>query len=474
MSFARSTLWTMMQRYIPSIIHILSTLIITRMLLPSDFGEVALVVTFYQISILLVSSGLGEGLMYRTHNTETTYSTVFFLNLIIAVILYLILFLFSNQIASFYGIERISILTKVIGVNIIVYALSYIQKIQFQIGGRFKKLAIAALVSSIVGSVIGIVLAYCGFGVWAIVIQTVLINLIEMLLLWIYSSWKPLFVFSWEEVKAIIPYSIRILLNNIVTTIYDNLYSLVLGKVYNSKTLGYYNRMQTVVYFTTTNFAYSIEMVFFPLLCTRKDNIKDLTQAYEKLIRMATFFVFPLLCLLIVLAKPVIVLVLTENWIGGVEILQLLSTAFLMVPVIYINNSYLKILGKTDVLFYTNLIKKAIGVIILLVSITYNIRVVCYGIILYYVLDASISILCVKKYLGVQCFSQISFVLPNITINLICMVLAGAISPLITNDFLKVMACSSVFLLLMLLLNKVCSTKEMSLLSVVIKQIRNK
>jgi len=418
-NIVHSTVWSLTERYIPSLIQIVSTLVIARLLTPKDFGEVAIVTTFIQVANLIVASGFYEALIYRVDNSRVLYSSVFYTNLFFAFVLYLILILFANPIAIFYGIPRLSVLIKVIGLNIIIYSFSYIQRIIFAIHINFRTTAVISFFCSIIGVTVGIILAFKGFGVWAIVFQSLVINLIQTLFLWIFSKWRPSLSFSFNELKPVVPYASKILFNNFIQVIYDNLYSLVLGKAFNAKILGYYNRMQTVVYYTTTNFMYSIESVFFPILCKDKENEDYLLNSYEKLLRISTFLTFPILVCLIALGKPLIIFILTEKWLGGLEMLKILSLAFLFVPVIYINNSFLKIKNKTNVLFKASIVKKVLGVVILFVSVSFSVRMVCYGILLYYFLDAIISMVCSQIFLKISIFSQIHYISYNILANLV-------------------------------------------------------
>jgi len=433
----KATLWSIGQRYVPTLIHIIATLIITRMITPDDFGEVALVTTFCQIASLAVASGFGEGLMYRVNNSQAMYSSVFFFNVGVALILYLLLVSLSGFIAGFYEMPRLGILVKVSCLNIIIYSLSYIQKIQKQMAIDFKSLAFISLIASILGSIIGISMAYIGYGVWSIVFLTLSINFIEMLLLWFSSKWKPTFTFSWIELKTIIPYSSKILFNNFIQIFYDNIYSLVIGKFFNAKSLGYFNRMQTVVYYTTTNFMYSIESVFFPILCKKKESEQDIENSYEMLLKFTVFVAFPVLVILVSLAEPIVVFVLTEKWKGGTIVLRLISIAYLFVPVIYMNNSFLKIKNRTDILFYGNIVKKCVGVGILLITVFQSFIAVCYGVIAYYAIDAAISMYCTHQYLGIKVTKQISCLKNSIIINIILCILLFFISSLETSNFAK-------------------------------------
>jgi O-antigen/teichoic acid export membrane protein len=440
------------------------------MILPSDYGEVALVLTFNQIANLFVQSGLGDGLIYNAKNSRKMYSTVFFLNISIALILYLLIVAFSGAVSNFYEIPRLAVLMKVVCLNIVIFSLSYVQRCILIIDLEFKKYATISLISSIIGSTIGIVLAFRGFGIWALVLMTLSINTIDLLQLWIRSKWKPSFAFSIKEISHILPYSIRIMLNNLLQTIYDNIYSLVIGKVYNTKSLGYYNRMQTVTYFTTTNLLYSIESVFFPVLSKRKDEV-DLSVSYEKLFRFSLFLSLPILVILIALAKPIIVLILTSNWIGGVPYLQLTAIAFLFVPILYVNNLFLKIANHTKALFYSNLIKKIIGITILIALIRYDILVLCAGIVGYYCLDSLISMICVAKYVKIPFLKQFSFMRNNILMNGVCFVLVWYIEKTINNILMSAFWGVASYFLVYFLMAFIFKTEEWSLLRIVISRL---
>lgn len=436
-----SALWSLLSRYLPNLIQIISTLIIARLVTPGEFGEVAIITTFIQIANLLIASGFSEALIYKVNNSQKLYSTVFYLNILLSLLLYIILYIFSDNIADFYSIDRLGILTKVVGLNVIIYSFTYIQRVLYTLNINFKTPALITLIASVCGSSVGLFLAFKGYGVWAIVYQTLSINGIQLLLFWILSEWRPGFSFSVKELMAIIPYSSKILFNNIAGVFYDNIYSLVLGKVFSAKTLGYYNRMQTVVFFTTTNFMYAIECVFYPALCRKRESRAHIIESYEKLIRLSTFIAFPILIIMISLGKSIIMILLTEKWMGGLQILQLVSVAYLFIPIIYINNSFLKILNRPNLLFYTGVLTKIIGLVILVVTINYNITVVCYGIIAYYIINALVSMVCTRFVVKITLIKQIGFILPNILLNIVLYFIIVCISPFIIGDFTKVFVC---------------------------------
>ena len=463
----------MTQRYLPTVIQIVATLIITRMILPSDYGEVALVTSFNQIATLFVSAGFGEALMFRGNNTGKQYSSIFFFNLLIALFIYFLFFITSPFIAQYYEIPRLSLLCKVLFINIILFSLSYIQRIHYQIDLQFKPLAFISLVAAIVGSTVGITMAYKGMSIWSIVVLTLSINFVETILLWMKSKWHPSKWFSFQDVKELFPYSMKLLLNSCIQTIYDNIYSLVIGKSLGSKPLGFFNRMQTVVYFTTTNYMYSIESAFFPLICKNKEEDSHVKASYEKLLRVSFMSAIFILLLLILFAKQIVVLILTEKWIEGVPVLRDVAIGFLFVPISYINNSFLKIKNKPKVLLYSNIIKKAIGFTILAITVAkHDLHFICLGFIAYYVIDAIISSLCVKIFLNYNISFQIKCILNTIIIGLISSSLALFTSNFILSLFLSLLVGAVVLFVTFLLLNILFNTEELRLVKDILRGLK--
>jgi teichuronic acid exporter len=443
-SIVKSILWSLLERYLPNIIQIISTIIIARLITPQEFGEVALITVFIQIASLIIASGFAETLIQRVKNTNTLYSTVFYLNLLFSVLLYCILFLLSKHIAIFYEINRLESLTKLVGLNIILYSFTYIQRVFYVIDGNFKTPAFVVLISALFGSITGILLAFKGYGVWSLVYQTLLINFIQVIIFWTINFWRPNFVFSTKELILILPNSSKILFNNIIQVLYDNLYTLVIGKAFSSKTLGFYNRIQTLVFFTTTNFMYAIETVFYPILCKKNDNINKIKESYEILLRISTYISFPVLVVLISLGEPLITIILSSKWIPSLQILKLISTAYLFIPIIYINNSFLKILNRSDLLLISGFLKKGIGILILFITIRFGFEVVMYGLILYSFIDFIISIIVTQLLLNITYIKQLGFILNNFILNIGLFFILNYTKNLFNNVYLEVFGSISI------------------------------
>lgn len=450
-SIVKSVFWNMMNRYLPSIIQIISTILISRHIFPDDFGAVALVTTFAQIIQIIVSSGFSQALIYKVHNSDILYSTVFWINLIISVFFYLVFFALSGFLESFYQIPNLAILIKVVGLNIVIYGFSYIQITLYTIRIDFKTQALVTLIATIISCTVAIVLVNNGFGIWSIVLQTLGINFIQAALLWCFSSWRPIFKFSVKDLIEILPYSVKIFVNDLIQSIYDNIHSLVLGKVFPVENLGYYNRMNSIVGYSTTNFMYAISSVFIPILCAKKEDDVQAKDSFSKILSLSLFIAIPLLVILLVYAEPIIVVVLTEKWMGGVPFLQILCVAFLFVPFIYVSNSFLKIRNKPGVLMYTGIIKKIVGVVVLFITIRYNIIWVCWGLVFCYIVDALICLFCNKQYLGIGISSQLKTALNAILLNALFAGVLYLMGLLIDNYVLRIicgmLAGTAVYLL---------------------------
>ncbi len=458
------------ERYVPVVLQIVSTLIVTRMILPSDFAEVALISAIIELLTLVIASGLSDGLIYKNKNSELLYSTVFFTSIGVAVVLYSLIVVCAGQLSDFYGIPRLRILIPVAGLNMVCYALSYIHRTIYTINLNFKTPAKITFISTIIGCTIGLTMAFNDFGVWAIVLQTLTINASQSVLFWIKNKWHPIWAFSWKELKSIFPFSVRVFLNNLIQSVYDNIYTLLLGKYQPAKALGYYNRMQSVVYFTTTNLSYSLQNVYYPILSRIKDDVDELRNKYLQISRLITYVAFPILVILIGCGRDIILLILTKNWVGGADVLRLLCIAFLFTPLIYINNSYMKLLNQTKVMFYAGVCRKLIGISILLVTIATNMTNILYGIILTFFVEWMITSLCIQKYLNINVFEQTINILPTIIVNSLVVALIIFINNEFHTIYIRLLLCIISATSLYVLWPFVLKTKELSDVKVLIRK----
>ncbi|KAA6340153.1 Teichuronic acid biosynthesis protein TuaB, partial [termite gut metagenome] len=359
-----------------------------------------------------IDSGFSNALIQKKDRTETDYSTVFYFNIVVAGIVYGILFIGSPYIAGFYKEPQLEIITKWVGLNIILSAFSIVQRAKLSIKLDFKTQTKASLLSVIVSGCIGIALAYQGFGVWALVIQALSSSLLNTLLLWIFAKWRPSWIFSWLSFKTLFFFGSKLLLAGLLNTIYINLYSLVIGHKYSSTEVGYYNRAYQFASFPSVNIVGVFNRAIFPMQCRLQDEEERLNAIFIRYLRMTCFIIFPLMIGLTVLAKPLILLLLTEKWLPAAELLPILCVAYMWYPVISINNYMLNVRGRSDYFLKAEIVKKVAAIGILVLTIPWGLKALCRGLVVYNWVDMVIIIYYTKKVIRTGYIRQIKNIAP--------------------------------------------------------------
>lgn len=410
-------IWSAIERFSVQGIQFLLTIIIARLVSPSDYGLIAMLSIFLAIAQTFIDSGFSNALIQKQDRTETDFSTVFYFNIAIGVITYTLLYYGSTYIASFYNELNLIALTKVVGLNLIINSFSVVQRAKLTIALDFKKQAIISLVAVILSGGVGVYMAYVGYGVWAIASQSLLNNFLYTLLLWLLVKWMPQLCFSWESFRKLFSFGGKLLLSGLLQTIYTNLYNIIIGKKFSSAELGYYNRAYTIAYFPSTTVSYVIMRVIYPVLCSIQDDDEKLRSSFIQCIRMAGFVIFPLLTMLFVLAKPLVLLFLTDKWLPIVPLLQVMCIAYMLVPIIDMNNNFILAKGHTNYFFKAEITKKIVAVLILIMTVPFGVQVMCYGLILYSLCDMYIISIYTHKVVNCSFLTQVQSLLSLLILN---------------------------------------------------------
>lgn len=402
-----SVIWSAVERFSVQGGQIVIEIILARLLLPSDYGLIAILGVFIAIAQTFIDGGFSNALIQKANRTNTDYSTILYFNILIAVIAYLILFFTSPYIADFYKAEQLDIIAKIVGLNLIISSLSIVQRTKLMIELNFRKQAFLSAVSILVSGTISICLAFFGWGVWALVMQTLLYNTSITLLMWVTAKWKPLLCFSKESFHSMFSYGFRLLIASLLQTIYLNLYTIVIGKKFLSQQLGYYNRAYVLAQVPSYKLTEIITNAIFPIQCKIQNNDEKLRSSFIQYLRMACFIIFPLTILLLTLANPVVELVLTAKWLPMVPLLQILCVAFMWTPVMTINHNILKVKGRMDYFLKAEIIKKLVAVTILLFTISFGLKILCVGLIFYSFADIFIITRYSRKLINVTLREQL-------------------------------------------------------------------
>lgn len=375
----KGVLWSCVDRFSSQGIQFVFSILIARLLLPSDYGVVAMLAIFLAVSQLFIDSGFGTALVRKQDRTDIDFCTVFYFNIAVGFFCYLVLWLISSYIASFYGIPLLEDVTKVVSLTFVFSSFSGVQSAKLSIAIDFKTRArISVWVTFLTGS-IGLWMAYRGHGVWALAIPSVLSSLLRTILLWFYVRWMPKLIFSWKSFRELFSFGSKLLASALLDTLYNNVYTLVIGKFFSSTALGVYSRADGLAQCPSSNITGVLQGVTFPVLSSIQNEPERLASAYKHFLRLSAFIVFPLMIGLAAVADPLIRLMLTDKWEGAIYLLQIVCFSMMWYPIHAINLNLLQVKGRSDFFLKLEVIKKIQGVIILCLTVPLGIVAMCYG-----------------------------------------------------------------------------------------------
>lgn len=404
--------WSATERFSVQGSQFVVQIIMARILAPSDYGLVGMLAIFMAISQSIIDSGFSTALVQKKNRTETDFSTVFYFNIIVGLTLYFVLFICSPLVADFYDAPILKDLTRVISLNLFIHSLSVVQRAKLTIDVNFKTQAKASMISVIISGCVGIWMAYQGYGVWSIAFQSVINGFINTILLWIYSKWKPKKGFSRDSFIQLFSFGSKLLVAGILNTIYNNLYSIIIGKKFSQQSLGYFMRADQFAQLPSSNIANIISRVMFPIISNIQDDNERLRHIFLKYMKMSAFIVFPLMIGLAALAKPLIYTLLADKWAESILLLQIICFAYMWYPIHAINLNLLQVKGRSDLFLQLEIIKKIIGILILFITTPKGVTCMCYGIVVLWIVGLAINTYYTKKIIQIGFFTQMKTILP--------------------------------------------------------------
>lgn len=310
---AKGVVWSGIDKIANGGIQFLANIVLARLLTPKDFGLLAIIAIFIQISQTIIDSGFSNALIQKKDRSQTDYSTVLFFNLVMSICFYVILFFCAPLIAGFFENDKLISLTRVVGLNLIIGALVSVHKTRLTIQLRFKIQAVISLISSFVSAIVAIWMAYKGYGVWSLVALTITGITLQMVLIYIMIKWKPSLLFSKTAFKSLFSYSSKLLGASLIHLLYRNIYPIIIGKKFSPVELGYFNRADTFAMYPPYMIGSVISRVAFPIFSRIQDDNARLRNAYSKYIVFASLIIFPILIGLLVLAQPLTLFILKEK-----------------------------------------------------------------------------------------------------------------------------------------------------------------
>ena len=412
-------IWQFAESCGAQIVSFIVSIILARILEPTDYGTISLLLVFITILNVFVDSGLGNALVQKKDADDAGFSTVFIFNIFMCITLYAIMFLCAPAIAIFYGDKSLVALIRVLSIIILISGVKNVQKAYVSKHMYFKKFFFATLGGTICSAFIGIILAYSGFGVWALVIQQLSNMLIDTIVLWYIVKWKPQWIFSLTRLKPLLLYGWKLLLARLLDTVYNNLTQLIIGKQFSTADLAYYNRGQQFPNLIVSNVNSSIDGVLFPVMSKEQEDTYLVRKMTQRAITVSSFVMWPMMIGLTVIAEPLVRFVLTDKWLECVPYLQIFCLSYALYPIHTANLNAIKALGRSDIFLKLELIKKIIGILIIVVGISFGTFGLAIAILISSIISTFINAYPNKKKLDYSYIQQIKDILPSIIMSLI-------------------------------------------------------
>ncbi|MEJ2491639.1 MAG: MOP flippase family protein [Desulfuromonadales bacterium] len=408
--------WSLVDNFATYGLAFVIGVILARLLTPSEFGLIGMIMIFIALSRSVIDSGFSQALIRKKECSETDYSTVFYFNLAAGAILFGVLFWVAPYISSFFNEPRLTSLVRVLGVVLVIDALTIIQRTILTRRLDFKLQTKISVVASLVSGAIAIIMAYRGFGVWSLVARQVSQSAFHSLLLWFWNQWRPVWGFSKDSFRELFSFGSKLLVSGLIDTAYRNIYYLVIGKYFSATELGYFTRAEQFKNLPSQNLSGVISRVSFPVLASIQDDLTRLKDYYRKLIRSTMFLTFVLMLGLSAVAKPTILVLIGEKWRPSIIYLQMLCFVGMFYPLNALNLNMLKVKGRSDLFLRLEVIKKVLAVPTIIAGILWGIKVMIAGMMVNAVIAYYLNSYWSGQMIGYPLRDQVKDILPSFLI----------------------------------------------------------
>lgn len=404
--------WRFAERFGAQIITFIVSIVLARLLLPEDYGVIALINVFITILQVFVDSGLGNALIQKKDADDLDFSTVFYFNAGMCLTLYILLFFAAPWIANFYENPEMTPVIRVVGLTLVVSGLKNVQQAYVSRNMQFKKFFFATIGGTLFSAGLGIGMAYAGAGVWALVAQHLSNLCIDTVMLWITVKWRPKRMFSWKRLKGLFSYGWKLLVSALLDTVYNNLRNLIIGKKYSKEDLAYYSKGQQFPTVIVNNINTSIGSVLFPALSKEQNEKQQVKAHMRRSIKVSSYIIWPLMVGLGVCAEPLVRLILTDKWLPCVPFLQIACFSYALLPIHTTNLQAIKAMGRSDIFLKLEIIKKVVGLTVLAFSMQYGVLAIAISAIFTSITSTIINSWPNRKLLNYTYWEQIKDILP--------------------------------------------------------------
>ncbi|WP_294783620.1 lipopolysaccharide biosynthesis protein [uncultured Eubacterium sp.] len=372
-------IWRFLERCGAQLVTLFVSIILARLLDPTVYGVVALVTVITTVLQVFVDGGFATALIQKKDADDTDFSTVFYFNLIACIIMYAIVFFVAPIIATFYKMPDLTAVIRVVSLIIVISGVKNVQQAYVSRNMLFKRFFFATLGGTLGAAVVGIALAYLGYGVWALVGQMLFNTSVDTMILWITVKWRPIKAFSIRRLKGLFAFGWKMLVANLIATVNGQLRQLIIGKIYSSEDLAFYNRGRQFPDLIVSNINTSIDSVLFPTLSNEQDNYSRVREMTRQSIKVSTYIMAPLMMGLFACADTIVSLILTDKWLPCVPYLRIFCVSFFFYPIQTANLNAIKATGRSNVLLKLEIIKDVFSVMVLVFTMKFGTLIIAYG-----------------------------------------------------------------------------------------------
>ena len=411
-------IWSAIERFSLQGVQFLIGIVLARLLSPSDFGMIGMLSIFMGVSQTFIDCGFSSALIRQKEVSAKDYGTTFLINFFLSLFAFLILFFIAPFIAKFYNTPELELVIQIFSATLIINALFTVHRVKLTRRVDFKTQSKASICAATISGSIGITLAYNDFGIWSLVTQAICNSTLNLILLTLLLKWFPSPTFSRTSFRNLFGFGSKIFLASIISSIYSNLYNIVIGKKFSAATLGYYTRADQMGQLPSQNIAGILSRVTYPILSQLQDDANCLKNVYIKYLQLSCFIIFPLMMGLAAIAKPLIILLLGEKWEASVILLQILCFGLMFDPICNINLNLLYVKGRSDLVLKLEIIKKTIAITILVASLPFGLTGLCFGRAIYGIIATLLNMTYTKHFIDLSIWGQAKLILPSLVLSL--------------------------------------------------------
>lgn len=463
--------WTFSERILAQVVSFIVSIVLARFLLPEEYGIIAIVTVIISICNVFVTSGFSTSLIQKSEADDTDFSTVFYFGVVFSVFLYIGIYFVAPIIARFYKYDVLTSVIRVMSITILISSVKSIQHAYVTRAMQFRKFFWSTLGGTIVSAVVGIVMACFGFGVWALVAQYITNNFVDTVILWITVKWRPKLKFSFSRLKGLLSFGWKVLVSNLLFTLYQDLRTIIIGTVYTSEDLAYYEKGRQFPSLIVNNINTAISSTLLPVMAKMQDSVIAIKNTICRFLKIASYILIPMMVGLAVVAEPLVRLLLTEKWMACVPYLQIMCISYALLPLQTANTQAVLAVGRSDISLKTETIKRTANLLILLVTFRISVLALVIGELLSSFVSLLVNTIVSKKLFGYGIFAQLKDMLPCILMSLVMGIIIYPISLFALPDIITIMLQTLIGIMIYVILSLIFKVESFTYLLNTIKQM---